>query len=419
MNAYARSVDLQSSEQMGGGIRGLLVGIMLNAMAFTAAGAPPSGARPAAGEMRSAYAGAIEVAEGKRVAAASCAQCHGMSGISTTKAVPHLAGQRAPYVYVELKAYQSGERLDKGMQAAVKFLSDDALVNVAAYYASLDVPVPAAAPAASKAAPKTDAVSAGKAAAAGCSGCHGDGGNTRTPGMPNLVGLDTQYLVAAMNAYRSGARKHDMMKSLLSGLSDSDRDNIALYYALQKPARAQTPAAGDPAAGKAAAAACSSCHGAQGTSAGAPNPSLAGQDAQYLVAALQAYKDGSRNDATMKGLAAALDERAMRNLAAFYAAQQPQAPNVRKPLTTAEWAGRCDRCHGVNGNSTDPKIPALAAQRADYLEKVLHAYRTGARRSAAMAAMTHLLSESDIENLATHYARQNARAVVYVPLPAK
>jgi cytochrome c553 len=342
-----------------------------------------------------------------------------MNGVSTTKAVPHLAGQRAAYVYLELKAYQSGTRPDKGMQAAVKFLNDDALVNVAAYYASLDVPPPAAAPGASRGASKPDALSAGKAAAAGCAGCHGEGGITRTAGMPNLVGLDPKYLIAAMNAYRSGARKHDMMKSLLSGLSDSDRDNIALYYALQKPARAQTPATGDPSAGKAAAAACAACHGEQGSSAGAPNPSLAGQDAQYLVAALRAYKEGSRSDATMKGPAAALDERAMTNLAAFYAAQQPKAPDVRKPLTTAEWAGRCDRCHGVNGNSTDPKIPALAAQRADYLEKVLNAYRAGARRSAAMTAMTHMLSESDIESLAIHYARQNAKAVIYVPLPAK
>ena len=74
------------------------------------------------------------------------------------------------------------------------------------------------------------------------------------------------------------------------------------------------------------------------------NPSLAGQDAQYLAAALRAYKDGSRNDQTMKPLAATLDDNAIRNMSAYYAAQQPQAPNVRKPLTTAEWAQRCDRC---------------------------------------------------------------------------
>jgi cytochrome c553 len=64
-------------------------------------------------------------------------------------------------------------------------------------------------------------------------------------------------------------------------------------------------------------------------------------------------------------------------------------------------------------------MPALAAQRVDYLEKVLHAYRTGERRSPQMAAMSDVLTERDVENLADHYARQKARAVVYVTLPAR
>ena len=106
-------------------------------------------------------------------------------------------------------------------------------------------------------------------------------------------------------------------------------------------------------------------------------------------------------------------------MAAFYAARQPQPPKVRRPLTLAELAERCDRCHGINGNSTDPRSHMLAAQRADYLEKVLHAYRKGERRSPAMAAMSDILTEADVENLAAHYARQKARAVVYVTIPAK
>jgi cytochrome c553 len=64
-------------------------------------------------------------------------------------------------------------------------------------------------------------------------------------------------------------------------------------------------------------------------------------------------------------------------------------------------------------------LPALAAQRVDYLEKVLHAYRTGERKSPQMAAMSDVLTEADVENLAAYYARQKARAVVYVILPAK
>ncbi len=237
--------------------------------------------------------------------------------------------------------------------------------------------------------------------------------------MPNLVGLDPKYFVAAVNAYKSGQRKHDMMKTLVSALSDADMNNIALFYALQKPGKAQTPSPGDQAAGKAAAAACAGCHGEGGVSANPATPSLAGQDAQYFAAAMHAYKDGSRSDATMKAPAASVDDNTIKNLAAYYANQQPKQPAVKKPLTTAELAQRCDRCHGVNGNSTDPRSPALAAQRADYLEQAMRAYQKGARKSKAMAAMLDALSAAEIESLAAHYASQRARSVVYVILPSK
>ena len=370
-------------------------------------------------DLRAAYANAADVAEGKRVAETACAACHGVNGISSAKGVPHLAGQRPGYLYLELKAYQSGTRGDSAMSGAVKPLNDDALFKVAAYYASLEPAQPAAMSGAKPASGKVDPVQAGKAAAAPCAGCHGEAGISKAPGMPSLVGLDPKYLVAAMKAYKSGQRKNDSMKSVLSAVTDADLSNIALYYSLQKPARAQTPAAGDASAGKAAAAACAGCHGDKGASGNPATPNLAGQDAQYLVAALRAYKEGARGDETMKGLAASLDEAATKNLAAFYANQQPQPTNVRKPPTTAEWAQRCDRCHGVDGNSTDPRLPALAAQRVDYLEKVLHAYRTGERKSPQMAAMSDVLTEADVENLAAYYARQKARSVVYVILPAK
>jgi cytochrome c553 len=134
---------------------------------------------------------------------------------------------------------------------------------------------------------------------------------------------------------------------------------------------------------------------------------------------MQAYKDGTRKDETMKGMVAALNDATMKNIAAFYAGQQPQAPKVRKPLSLAELSDRCDRCHGINGNSIDPMVPAIAAQRADWLEKVLNTYHTGARKSTAMAAMTSVLSEGEIKELAAYYSRQTARAVTFIALPSK
>ena len=66
----------------------------------------------------------------------------------------------------------------------------------------------------------------------------------------------------------------------------------------------------------------------------------------------------------------------------------------------------------------EPGMPALAAQRVEYLELVLEAYRTGARKSQAMAAMSNMLTPENIRDLATHYSRQKARSVIYVVLPA-
>lgn len=370
-------------------------------------------------DLRPAYATPQDIAEGKRVAEVSCTSCHSLNGISATKNVPHIAGQRPGYLYAELLAYQSGARGDKAMSGAVKFIKDDALVKVSAYYAGLEPAQPIAISVAKTPPAKPDPASAGKAATAGCAGCHGETGVTKTPGMPSLTGLDLKYLVAAIRAYKGGQRKHDMMKTLVSALSDADINNMAFFYATQKPAKAQTPSPGNQGAGKAAAAACAGCHGDGGVSTNPSTPSLAGQDAQYFAAAMRAYKDGSRSDATMKAPAASVDDNAVRNLAAYYANQEPKPPAVKKPLTTVELTQRCDRCHGVNGNSTDPRSPALAAQRMDYLERAMRAYRKGERKSKAMTAMLDGLADAEIEHLAAHYAGQRARSVVYIILPPK
>jgi len=392
---------------------------------IVAAGALPSGLsatetiRPGPrDDFRAAYATSQDVAEGKRLADASCARCHGTSGISTAKGVPHLAGQRAVYLHLELQTYKSGARGKNMMADAARFLSDDVLFKVAAYYASLDPAGPAPAATARSAAVAADPVSAGKVAAVSCSGCHGEAGISTIPGMPSLVGLDPKYLVAATNAYRKGQRKHDMMKGLVAGLGEADINNIALFYASQKPGKALTPAPGNAAAGKKAAAACVACHGEAGVGTDAA-PSLAGQDAQYFAAAMAAYKSGLRADPMMKGPASSTSDAATKDLAAYYASLQPQPPKVGKSVSVAEWARRCDRCHGINGNSTDPRMPALAAQRVEYLETVLDAYRSGARKSEAMAAMSTALTAESVRGLAAHYSRQKARPVVYVILPAK
>src|SRR5512141_867629 len=103
-----------------------------------AAGAALAAAPNAGGDLRATLATPQDIAEGKRVAEASCASCHGLNGIAKAKDkdMPNIAGQRPGYLYNELRVYQVGGRGNTPMNNAVKFLSDDALVKVAAYYAN-------------------------------------------------------------------------------------------------------------------------------------------------------------------------------------------------------------------------------------------------------------------------------------------
>jgi cytochrome c553 len=79
--------------------------------------------------------------------------------------------------------------------------------------------------------------------------------------------------------------------------------------------------AGDAAAGKAKSAACAACHGAAGKAAIPNYPNLAGQNKAYLVSALKAYKNKERTGgmaAIMQGMAAALSDQDIENLAEYY-----------------------------------------------------------------------------------------------------
>ncbi len=77
-------------------------------------------------------------------------------------------------------------------------------------------------------------------------------------------------------------------------------------------------AAGDAAAGKAKAATCAGCHGANGVSANPLWPNLAGQKDAYLVKQLKAFRDGTRSDPMMTPMAKPLSDADIDNLAAYY-----------------------------------------------------------------------------------------------------
>lgn len=79
--------------------------------------------------------------------------------------------------------------------------------------------------------------------------------------------------------------------------------------------------AGSAAAGKEKSQVCASCHGADGNSASAQFPRLAGQHPDYLLKALQDYKSGARKNPIMSGFVANLSAKDMEDLAAYFSQQ--------------------------------------------------------------------------------------------------
>ncbi|WP_448565722.1 c-type cytochrome [Thalassotalea ganghwensis] len=77
--------------------------------------------------------------------------------------------------------------------------------------------------------------------------------------------------------------------------------------------------AGDIAAGKAKAATCQACHGAEGISAVPMYPNLAGQKEAYLVKQLKDFKSGARKDPVMSAMAMPLSDEDIANISAYYA----------------------------------------------------------------------------------------------------
>jgi DmsE family decaheme c-type cytochrome len=309
---------------------------------------------------------------GTRTKVVACAACHGEGGVSRQAGIPSLAGQDQEYLVSAMRTYGSGERKHGLMNALLSDVSDGELNNWANYYAGQ-------APARAQT-PFVGDPSAGKSASSLCVGCHGEGAGALSPewpnlagqdsqylanaikayqhgsrdkavacaachgergvsklaGTPSLVGLDPQYLVAAMKAYGNGQRKSSIMNTLFAGVGDAELNRMANYFSGQPAARAQTSAAGDASAGKAASAACAACHGEQGVSANPAWPSLAGQDARYLAAAMKAYKDGSRGDATMKPFVASLDDKTINDIASYYAGLPPARPAAKNASGNGE-----------------------------------------------------------------------------------
>jgi len=174
---------------------------------------------------------------------------------------------------------------------------------------------------------------------------------------------------------------------------------------------------GDAKAGETKIAMCIGCHGIKGYQASFPEvykvPKISGQNAKYIVASLNAYKQGERKHPSMRGIAQSLTDQDMADLAAYYElhgktetvaeAKIPEAPAKVAELLKK---GACASCHGESFNKpVSDAYPKVAGQHADYLFVALKSYKTESnatwgRANGIMGGIAKQFSNAELKQIA-------------------
>ncbi len=162
---------------------------------------------------------------------------------------------------------------------------------------------------------------------------------------------------------------------------------------------------------------CAACHAADGNSAIAANPKLAGQHPEYLVKQLTEFKSGKRANAVMSGMAAALSDDDMRNVAFWLASQKPVAGAAKDKALVAlgeriyrggiadRQIAACAGCHSPNGAGIPAQYPRLSGQHAEYTATQLKSFRSGERKnSVQMTGVAAYLTDKEITAVSDYIA---------------
>jgi cytochrome c553 len=258
---------------------------------------PPLKAITTAGPDDSSYQQGAEIAT-------ICADCHGENGNSTTPGIPSLAGQQPAYLIVSTMEYARGNRGHQEKEAMLQGLGQVDIEKMAVYFASQISSV-------RDAPPFGDPVR-GEPLSASCGECHGARGISHDPLVPSLASQEPLYLVNAIKAYRSQERQHEDM---VAERSDGEIEDIAAFYAVQK----AEPAGGHMVQVEELAATCERCHGPSVGTSKMVVPSLKGQNRDYLVRVMKAYRGDDRGSSMMHKMSSKYSDEMIEEIATYYA----------------------------------------------------------------------------------------------------
>lgn len=159
----------------------------------------------------------------------TCLGCHGAPGLRNPGPVyqiPMIGGQHADYIVSALKSYKNKTRPHSTMRAQAASLSEQDMIDIAAFFAAMDGNTrPGLASA--------ELIAKGEKKVAACAACHGKTGDGPSSAFPKLAGQYSSYLTQALKEYRSGARVNAIMAGQSKSLTLDDIKAISAYYASQ------------------------------------------------------------------------------------------------------------------------------------------------------------------------------------------
>ncbi len=188
---------------------------------------------------------------------AACIACHGREGATTNAGYfPRLSGKPAGYLFNQLRSFRDGRRFNADMTYMVQHLSDAYLMEMAEYFAGLDLPYPPV----SSASDATPAQLArgrqlaleGDAARRipACVQCHGAALTGVQPAIPGLLGLPRLYVSSQLGAWLTNERHAlapDCMAEIGRRMTTADINAVASWLAVQPMPADPKPASSLPA----------------------------------------------------------------------------------------------------------------------------------------------------------------------------
>ena len=177
----------------------------------------------------------------RRVAA--CIACHGREGATTNAGYfPRLSGKPAGYLFNQLRSFRDGRRFNTDMTYMVQHLSDAYLMEMAEYFAGLDLPYPPVSPASD--APPAQLARGRQLALEGdaarripaCVECHGAALTGVQPAIPGLLGLPRLYVSSQLGAWLTSERHAlapDCMADIGRRMTTADINAVASWLAVQ------------------------------------------------------------------------------------------------------------------------------------------------------------------------------------------